>query len=217
MSKHAATDTGPGRPIFEVFTIDDFAGRMTAIRQTVSPWLENLGEEIAPALSELVGEPIFIHVARHARRTVNPPEDTWVAFGPGKRGYKKERHFKVAVSLGAVRFLFEIGPEFTAKAAWAEAWSRRARSMSARFSGTDLAWFRNEHDEEPAASLAALSPAELASLADHLVRGRDGQLVAGRRLTSREAIRLEGNAFLDAAITTFQELVPLYLLDRDGR
>jgi uncharacterized protein YktB (UPF0637 family) len=54
-------------------------------------------------------------VARHARRTVNPPDDTWVAFAPDRRGYKKHCHFKVAVSRNAVRFLFDVGPEHADK------------------------------------------------------------------------------------------------------
>ena len=44
-----------------------------------------------------------------------------------------------------------------------------------------LAWFKNEHDETPAAILSDLSAEEVARLADELTRTRDGQLVLGRR------------------------------------
>ena len=36
----------------------------------------------------------YPHVAKHARRSVNPPKDTWVAFATSKRGYKMLPHFK---------------------------------------------------------------------------------------------------------------------------
>jgi uncharacterized protein YktB (UPF0637 family) len=48
------------------------------------------------------------HVAKHARRTANPPEDAWVAFGPDRRSYKKAPHFKIAVSRQAVPFPFAL-------------------------------------------------------------------------------------------------------------
>ena len=97
---------------FLVFAIPDFAGRMAAIKKQIQPKLFALAEEISPKLKVVAGSDIFFHVAKHMRRTVNPPDDTWVAFGPEKRGYKKTQHFKVAISLHCVRFLFEVGPEF---------------------------------------------------------------------------------------------------------
>ena len=38
-----------------------------------------------------------MHVAKHARRSVNPPIDTWVAFAPNKRGYKMLPHFQIGL------------------------------------------------------------------------------------------------------------------------
>jgi uncharacterized protein YktB (UPF0637 family) len=204
----------PKREVFQVFAIDDFVGRMAAIRQTVRPWLENAGEVMTPALSDLVGEPIFAHVARHARRTVNPPEDTWVAFGPGKRGYKKERHFKIAISRRALRLLFEIGPEYADKSAWAETWRRRTRSLRSRLDGAGLGWFRNEHDEEPQVKLDSLAAVDFAALADHLLKGRDGQLVLGVSLPGSQLLRLKDDPFQQATLQMFRALLPCYHLDR---
>jgi len=82
----------------EVFTIPGFEERMQAIRERIHPKLKELGDDIAQPLSQKAGEPLFPHVAKHARRSVNPPEDTWVAFGPEKRGYKKYPYLGVAVS-----------------------------------------------------------------------------------------------------------------------
>ena len=82
----------------EIFAIPEFEERMGAIREQIHPKLKALGEELAEPLGHKVGEPLYPHVAKHARRTVNPPDDTWVAFGPEKRGYKKYPYLGVAVS-----------------------------------------------------------------------------------------------------------------------
>jgi uncharacterized protein YktB (UPF0637 family) len=193
--------------------IPGFQSRMEAIRGDVRPWLMNVGETLAPALAaRLGGGSVFAHVARHARRTVNPPDDTWVAFGPDPRGYKKYRHFKVAISRSAIRLLFEIGPEYGDKTAWAEAWRRAVPSLRRRWTGTDLAWFRNEHDEEPAGPLKSLGNADLAGMADRLLDRREGQIVLGRWIDRAQALKLK-EGFGELALETFAALGPCYLLD----
>ena len=111
---------------FKVFNETGFRTRMAAIRARIRPKLEAVGHSLAPAVSRATAGETFAHVARHARRTINPPDDTWVAFGPDARGYKKHCHFKVAISRHAVRFLFEVGPEHGDKKRWAAAWKRNA-------------------------------------------------------------------------------------------
>jgi uncharacterized protein YktB (UPF0637 family) len=199
--------------LFQVFEIPDFEGRMTALRAQVSPWLAQVGTALAPSLAELAGGPIYPHVALHARRTVNPPEDTWVAFGPRARGYKAERHFKVAVSGGALRFLFEIGPEYEGKAAWAKRWRSTAPSLRPRLaSSPTLAWFEHEHQEAPASLLTELSAADFVALADRLEKKRDGQLVLGVAIPRREALRLDGKLLAAEAGRVFGALAHGYRL-----
>ena len=142
---------------FKVFDIEGFKPRMEAIKSRIRPKLEAIGRDLLPDVARIAGDTAFAHVAKHMRRTVNPPDDTWVAFALDKRGYKKHCHFKVAVSRGAVRFLFEAGPEHARKKRWASAWKRQGPKLAPvlrRAKG--LAWFKNEHDEAPAAILADL-------------------------------------------------------------
>jgi uncharacterized protein YktB (UPF0637 family) len=198
---------------FRVFDQPGFRARMSAIRARLRPKLEAVGHSLTPAVSRATGGEAFPHVAKHARRTVNPPGDTWVAFGPDARGYKKHCHFKVAVSRRAVRFLFEVGPEHADKTRWAAAWRRNAPRLGPvlrRVKG--LAWFKNEHDEEAATALADLSPERLAELGDELTRTRDGQLVLGRTVPAAEAARWTEAQYRNAALETFRALAPLYRL-----
>jgi uncharacterized protein YktB (UPF0637 family) len=198
---------------FRVFDVPGFRPRMAEIRDRVRPKLEAFGHSLAPGVSRATGAETFAHVARHARRTVNPPDDTWVAFSPDARGYKKHAHFKVAVSRRAVRFLFEIGPEHADKRRWAASWKRSAGGLAPvlrRVRG--LAWFGNEHDEAPAGLLADLAPEAVVALADGLTRARDGQLVLGRGVPAEEAARWTEAQYRTAALETFRALAPLYRL-----
>jgi len=196
---------------FQVFEIPDFAGRMRAIREQVRPKLTALGESLAPHIGRLVKGEVFPHVAKHARRTVNPPEDTWVAFGPERRGYKKHTHFKVAVSKNYVRYLFEVGAEHEDKRGWARRWERRPADLIAIVKrGQDIGWFKNEHDEDPAASAGEADPTEIRMMLGELTRRRDGQLVLGRRLSRAEVTGMTAEAFQKAALDVFRVLAPLY-------
>jgi uncharacterized protein YktB (UPF0637 family) len=202
-----------GAADFKVFDVDGFQPRMGQIRTRIRPKLETLGRSLAPAIARTLGGETFVHVAKHARRTVNPPDDTWVAFGPDKRGYKKHCHFKVAVSRRCVRFLFEIGPEHADKKRWSAAWKKNAGNLAPvlrRMKG--LAWFKNEHDETPAAALGDMTPDELVTMADEIMRTRDGQLVLGRAISADEAARWTEAQYRTAALETFRALVPLYRL-----
>ncbi len=198
---------------FRVFAIPDFAGRMAAIRAQIQPKLFALADDLGPRLRSITGGEVFPHVAKHMRRTVNPPEDTWVAFGPEKRGYKKTQHFKIAMSRHCVRFLFEIGPEYADKGTWTRAWQREIARLAPKLKkASGLAWYKNEHDEEPVAPLEQLSPAEISRLALELTRRKDGQLVLGRRIDQAEILRLNPGAFTQAALATFRDLALLYRL-----
>ena len=198
---------------FKVFEIPGFAERMDAIKRRIRPKLEAVGRELQPDVGRLGGVEAFTHVAKHMRRTVNPPDDTWVAFAGDKRGYKKHCHFKVAVSRGAIRFLFEAGPELADKKRWTAAWKRDApKLVPVLRRARGLAWFKNEHDETPSAVLSDLPAEAVTKLADELTRTRDGQLVLGRVVAAADAARWKPADYALAARETFTLLAPLYRL-----
>jgi uncharacterized protein YktB (UPF0637 family) len=75
-----------------------------------------------------------------------------------------------------------------------------------------LCWFKNEHDETPAAALGDLTPDDLVGFADEIVRTRDGQLVLGRAVAAEAAARWTEAQYRAAALETFRALAPLYRL-----
>ena len=80
------------------------------------PQLNNLGTYFADYFSTQTGEEFYPHVAKHARRSVNPPKDTWVAFAPNKRGYKMLPHFQIGLFRDQLFVMFGVMHEAKNKA-----------------------------------------------------------------------------------------------------
>jgi uncharacterized protein YktB (UPF0637 family) len=72
----------------KIFILPGFKERMAALKEKIRPKLIQLGEEVGPLLMTQWKKEFFTHTAKHLRRTVHPPDETWVAFGPQSRGYK---------------------------------------------------------------------------------------------------------------------------------
>ncbi len=196
---------------FKVFDLADFDERMEALRSRIQPKLAEIGAAMAPAVSGLVDQPLYVHVAKHARRRVNPPDDTWAALGADRRGYKKDVHFKIAVSRHCVRLLFEVGPEYYDKREWSLKWKRDVRGITAALgSGKKLAWFKDEHDERPESEMGSWSNRQLAGLGREVTRRRDGHLVIGRRVEADEIVGMKPAQFKRIALGTFRSVAPLF-------
>ncbi len=89
--------TGFNKEDFDTFLIDGLDARMEAIQTRIQPKFQEIGTELADDLSMKLGNEVYLHIAKHARRTVNPPNDTWLAICDNKRGYKKHPHFQVGL------------------------------------------------------------------------------------------------------------------------
>jgi len=198
---------------FRIFDIPGFHDRMAAIASGIRPKLTEIGQTLAPEMTDLVDNPLFVHVAKHARRTVNPPDDTWAALGSGKRGYKKDVHFKVAISRNCIRLLFEVGPEYYDKREWLLKWKRSIKQINESLGASEqLSWFKDEHDEDPARSLAEFSQEEVKTLCQVLTERADGQLVIGRRIDQVDVTAMKPNDFKVVALETFESMAMLFSL-----
>lgn len=112
-------------------TLDGFAPRMEAIKSTLRPKLTAVAEALCPAVSELAGRAMYVHVAKHARRTVNAPAETWAAFAHAPRGYKKLPHFALAVSKHGVHARLVLKDEAVeARARLVKALPRKQKALA---------------------------------------------------------------------------------------
>src|SRR5690625_4985768 len=82
---------------FNIFNIEGLIPRKRAIEDQIQPKFQEIGDVLTDDLSSMIGSEMYLHIARHARRTVNPPNDTWLAIAGNKRGYKKHPHFQVGL------------------------------------------------------------------------------------------------------------------------
>ncbi|AVL00279.1 DUF1054 family protein [Pediococcus inopinatus] len=82
--------------LFSVFDESDVEKRLALIREQVDPYFEEIGQQVMPILNQ-DGHEYRAFIAKHARRHINPPMNTWVAFAERKRGYKMIPHYEVGV------------------------------------------------------------------------------------------------------------------------
>src|SRR5579872_4428844 len=118
---------------FEIFEIPGFEARMPAIRAHITPALRSLGDLLQPRLCESTGLRLYPHVAQHLRRTVNAPEETWVAFAREKRAYKPFVHYRVAISADKVRVTVFVEDYADEKATFAANLERSAETLAGHF------------------------------------------------------------------------------------
>lgn len=83
---------------FGVFELDGLDERMELIRERVQPTFQELGDNYTDYFNEKTGYDLSFHIAQHRRRTTNPPQSTWCAFGGNNRGYKKFPHIQVGIN-----------------------------------------------------------------------------------------------------------------------
>lgn len=82
------TFKGFSKKDFKTMQIPGLEARMTGIQNDIQPKFRAVGEELTTYLSAKLGDEMFLHIARHQRRSVNPPDSTWLAICHDKRGYK---------------------------------------------------------------------------------------------------------------------------------
>jgi len=193
---------------FRVFKIEGFSARMGEIHARIRPKLLRLSAELAPELSRRLSMDFHPHVARHARRTVNPPPETWAAFGPSPSGYKRYGYLALAISGVGVHARVVVKSEADHRPEMAGQIAIHSAALQKSLRGTRIARYdRWEADALPQESVA--DPQLFADLSDSL-RMRTGGIDIGFGWSLSEAVRLDRAEVIDA----FRELEPLYRILR---
>lgn len=195
---------------FDVFAIDAFEPRMEAIKEQIRPKLRRLGDILAPRLGEETGLPFYAHVATHARRKVNPPDDTWVAFGRNQRGYKRFAHLAVGVELDGLYTHFVVKPEADDKEAVGRLLAREGlRFLNTVRSTEGLLLYGDTPGKEPL-PVRELSADQVAGLAGRLQELKTAGLTLGYALPRERVAELGPVQLLQLLHARLMALVPLY-------
>lgn len=192
---------------FDVFQINGLEQRMEALISLVRPKFTLLGEDFSTYFSSKLGEEFYPHVAKHARRTVNPPNDSWVAFAPYKRGYKALPHFQIGLWGTHLFIVLAIIYETPQKSMFAE----RLLAKKTLLNKLPNDFIVSGDHMSPAA--IPLREAKGEKLEQLLVRLRDvkkGEFLVGRHIP-REQVTLLSAGDLHCLIEeTFDTLLPIY-------
>lgn len=192
---------------FSVFEVDGLDARMTALQERIQPKFSTLGALFTPLLSAHGKGEFFPHVAKHARRTVNPPSDSWVAFAPAKRGYKALPHFQIGLWGSHLFIVVAVIYENSDKRGISE---RLQHNLSILTSLPADYIVSGDHMKPNAEKISAINKEGLNSLLDRLQDVKKAEFLIGRHLSRKDAIAMSEKEFLSYAEKTFEQLLPVY-------
>lgn len=196
------------RTDFDVFKVEGFNERMQQIYAHVRPKLLRLGDELAPELARKLHMEFFPHVAKHARRTVNPPPETWAAFGPSPKGYKRYGYLALCISGAGLHARAVVKSEADKRPEMAQGLKSRAPQLVRDFKGTKIARYGNwDFNSLPAEQPVAVE--WFGTLAEGLNK-KTGGIDVGFGWNVGDSLRLDRAELIDA----FRELEPLYRIVR---
>lgn len=202
--------TGFTEQDFDVFAVEGLEERMEALKAHLRVKLTQLGDDFVPVLSELTGEEMFPHVAKHARRTTNPPKDSWVAWSKNKKGYKMYPHYQIG-AWGTHAFIqFGIIYESPMKGVFARKMMEELDAIKAQVPGHYL-WYP-DHMNPQGYVQSEMGQEDFERIAHRLGKQKNGEVMIGIIVPREEAVRLSPEAFVQRAAETFQTLTPLYKL-----
>jgi uncharacterized protein YktB (UPF0637 family) len=193
---------------FAVFNIQGFSARMQEIYTRVRPKLVRLGDELAPELARKLHLEFFPHVARHARRTLNPPPETWAAFGPSPKGYKRYGYLALCISGAGLHARMVVKAEADRRPEIARGLKRQAAQLAKSLRGTGVARYE-KWDFKTLPVQTAADDELFTALAEGLGK-KTGGMDLGFGWSVRDALRLDRAELLDA----YRELEPVYRIVR---
>ncbi|PLT34345.1 YktB family protein [Bacillus sp. V5-8f] len=195
---------------FDVFKIDGLDERMEALKEQIWPKLQTLGTHFSQELSAKTGDEMFAHVAKHARRTVNPPKDTWVAFAANNRGYKMMPHFQIGLWETHMFIWFAVIYEAPNKAEFGKTLEQDALKVNDMIPNY-FVWSL-DHTKPEVIPHEGLSVEELTSMFKRLQTVKKAEILCGIQIPRDEAVTLSGEALVTKISNAFDHLIPLYKL-----
>ncbi|MGK4151050.1 DUF1054 domain-containing protein [Kurthia gibsonii] len=189
---------------FDVFTIDGLEPRMDALKERIRPKFEELGAIFSNYFTTQLGEEFFPHVAKHARRKTNPPNDSWVAFAPYKRGYKAMPHFQIGLFESHLFINLAVIYEAPNKVAIANHLLEHEDLITA----LPASFYISGDHMSPKTDEISVESAEKI-----LMRFRDvkkGEVLIGVKVLRDDAIQLSEKELLALIEQTFETLLPIY-------
>lgn len=180
---------------------------MEGIREHIQPKFKAIGDEMVDYLSAKLGNEMFIHIAQHARRTVNPPNDTWMAFSLNNRGYKMLPHFQIGLWDDRLFVWLAYIYELPKKSEIAEIFINNIDELEAMIpKDYDLSM---NHMKKPKERMDELILSEWLA---RFKKVKSAELLIGKQFSPDDPILKDGEAFINEVKSIYDTLLPIYQL-----
>lgn len=192
---------------FETFQIDGLEDRMEAIQTRIQPKFRVFGNHLVQYLAETLDQEMYLHIAKHARRTKNAPNDTWAAFSHNKRGYKKHPHFQLGLWDDRVFVWLAFIYELPNKVEIAEVFLNHEEEL--------LNIIPNEFVLSMDHMKKDIQPIHATTLNASLNRFKNvkkAELLIGKQFPAEHPLLSNGEEFLSEVKDIFEKLLPVYTL-----
>ncbi|GGB63577.1 DUF1054 family protein [Virgibacillus dakarensis] len=190
---------------FATFSIDGLEERMEAIQNRIQPKFQEIGSELVDHLQSKLGNEMFLHIAKHARRSVNPPKDTWLAIANNKRGYKKHPHFQVGLWDDRVFVWLAYIYELPNKNEMAEVFLQHLDQLEQILpQDYDLSLDHMKKSNEQIKDVA------IKDVLDRFKNVKSSELLIGKQFEASDPILTDGSKFLNEVKSIYDKLIPIY-------
>ncbi|WP_347550544.1 DUF1054 domain-containing protein [Pseudalkalibacillus hwajinpoensis] len=193
---------------FESFQIEGLEQRMEAIQELIQPKFEAISEEVQSDLEILAGNEMHLHIARHARRTKNPPADTWMAFSCNKRGYKMHPHFQIGLFDDHVFVWLAYIYELPGKEEMASLFLEHLDELHQKIPSSYMV--STDHTKKNASE--SVTEVDLEKVLTRFRDVKKGEFLIGRHFSSDDPLLKDGSKFIGAVKETFETVMPIYQL-----
>lgn len=192
---------------FKAFNVEGLDARMEALNEYIRPQLRELGEYFSDFFTSQTGETFYPHVAKHARRSVNPPKDTWVAFATNKRGYKMLPHFQIGMFEDQLFVMFGIMHEAKDKATRAKVFERKFKAIQQLPDDYRVCL---DHMKPDKPFIKDLTDDDLIEAIQRAINVKKGKFFIARAITPQDKRLKSDKAFIAFLEETFDQFLPFY-------
>lgn len=192
---------------FKAFNVEGLDARMEALNEYIRPQLHELGEYFSDFFTSQTGETFYPHVAKHARRSVNPPKDTWVAFTTNKRGYKMLPHFQIGMFEDQLFVMFGIMHEAKDKATRAKVFERKFKAIQQLPDDYRVCL---DHMKPDKPFIKDLTDDDLKEAIQRAINVKKGEFFKARAITPQDKRLKSDKAFIAFLEETFNQFLPFY-------
>ena len=202
--------TGFEKADFDLFLVEGLEERMEVLIEQLRPKFYSIGSDLADDLSSITGDEMHVHVAKHARRKTNPPNDSWVAFAANQRGYKMMPHFQICMWASHVLIQWGIIYEAKNKVTFAEAIEKNLKQIRKNIPER-FEWYK-DHMKPEGTPMKDMSDEEMLDFAKRLKHNKNGEIMVGLRIPRADALKLTKDEFYILVLETWSELNYLHQL-----